>query len=496
MKRNEQDFLSVSVFGEPELKSRVKDKNENLRKILDLLLSILLPVILSWGCVHIVLSVLGLSVSEIEFIVSLLIFSILLYLMLQSPKGMIPLIIFMVIYLVLAVIFRHGIKQEILALLDAIKGTETEMPGRVTHLMMLYGFLNVFFGMAVPVKKMPAGYLFYVLLLPLMVFMTVQQGPSLISVVVTMFSLLSLFLTGRALRTMEAMDENTPYQAKVTLQLFLLAGILSLVLALTVNYGVYQPNKETFDRISEKVDKDFLQNLFSFLPGHPEEESTASSEEEEITSTEETSISVRPGEEEIRGETSGEEESRETTRVSTASASTKESSKEASGKSSDSASSGTEDGKSTEVTEKPETLTEESTEDPGNAQRYGRKFSWLWLLIPLILAAAIIGIILKRRGPLRKTYEKLKRKTPRETYTAVYEEIRRCARKQGKRYNVDDMPEKLMTLFPDLDEALVTRFQTEAKEARYSLHDFTEEQAAWAYNLYESQVFEQKETEK
>ncbi len=496
MKRNEQDFLSVSVFGEPELKSRVKDKNENLRKVLDLLLSMLLPVILSWGCVHIVLSVLGLAVSELEFIVSLLIFSVLLYLMLQSPKGMIPLIIFMGIYLVLAVIFRHGIKQEILALLEAVKGTETETPGRVTHLIMLYGFLNVFFGMAVPVKKMPAGYLFYVLLLPLMVFMTVQQGPSLISVVVTMFSLLSLFLTGRALRTMEAMDEKTPYQAKVTLQLFLLAGILSLVLALTVNYGVYQPNKETFDRISEKVDKDFLQNLFSFLPGHPEEESTASSEEEQITSTEETSISVRPGEDEIRGETTSREETRETTRVPTSSEPTKESSKDASGKSSDSASSGTKDGKSTEETETPASMTQESTEDPGNNTKYKRQFSWLWLLIPLILSAVIIGIVLKKHGPQRKPYEKLKKKTPRETYVAIYEEIRRTARKQGKRYNVDDMPEKLMALFPDLDEAMIIRFQTEAKEARYSLHDFTEEQAAWVYGLYESQIFGQKEKEK
>ena len=366
--------------------------------------------------------------------------------------------------------------------------------------MMLYGFLNVFFGMAVPVKRMPPGYLFYVLLLPLIIFMTVKQGPSLVSVVVTMFSLLALFLTGRALRTMEAMDERTPYQAKVTLQLFLLAGILSAVLTLTVNYAVYQPNKETFDRLSEKVDKDFLQNLFSFLPGHPEDESEASSSEEALaSSSEETreSISVRSGEEEIRGETSTEKkQDKETSEASSKeSKESKESSEKASVKPSDKASSGTKD--DGDINKHSLTsLPEESTPDPGDTKYNDKRFSWLWLFIPVILAAVVIYIVLKKHNPEVKPYEKLKKKTSRETYSAVYHELRNQARKQGKRFNTDDMPEKLAALFPDLDEAMLYKLQTEAKEARYSQHVFSEEQALWAYGLYEAQIFKEAEKEK
>ncbi|MBR0087837.1 MAG: hypothetical protein IJL98_08895 [Lachnospiraceae bacterium] len=470
---NSENRETLSVFGQPELKSTVQDRSIALKQFLNLMLSILMPAALGWGCSHVVSSILGLTIHQLEFLLSMVLFSVILYLMLRSPKGLVAMILYGIVFLGLSIVFRSMIRKEAIALFESVQGLPERSYTDATHLLMLFGYLHIFFGMAVPVRRMHPAFLAFVPVLPMIIFITIKQGPTLLSTAVTLFSLMALFFSGRALRTMEAMDENAPYQAKVALPLFILAMVLSLFLTAFSRYVIYEPNRASFEKAAEAVDEDFLEKLLAKLPGDPFRTDDKGTEKEE---TQETGQSPETSE----AEPSSREEAESASSVSDE---TQSASQDISYTGVNPADDSNGDGSRSAIDESTEEEEEPSTKLKG----------WITALILTLFAVLLAGGLWWYRKYFIRPLKTLTKENSRETYLAVYREIRKRARASDVRFTVDDSPEKLMELYPTVDRKLLQKLQLSAKEASYSPHEFTEEDVHWIYDLYRSRKLNPRE---
>ena len=436
------ELLTLSVFNEPTLKAGAGN-DTNKTALLTFFVHLFLSVLLGWGITHLISSILNLKIYEPEFIPALIMFAALLYLMLKTPWGAVPMVIFGVLHIILAIFFKDMVLSEIQALIYACMDPATAENQEVTHILLLFGYLNIFFGMSVPVLRMKPFFLAFVPLLPVVIFLSVKQSPSLSSVVITAVSLLSIFLSGRALRTMEAMDDNIPYQARVILPLALISLILVLCLSLLFKAAVYDPFEEHFTKASEMVTEDFFKDLLDRLPGkyvRPD------GKPEESQETEPTKI---PPEKKDQNK---------------------------------------------EDQDAPAPVVDPEEEGPGTKHTLSFR-ALMMILLPLLIAGYLILRFLRYHTALlsRKSFE---RGSKRETYRAVYEAIKKQAVLRKTPFNEDSTPEDVCKLYPDIPQETVNKLQKEAKEASYSEHEFTDSQTENIFRLYKSRSFLKKQNKK
>ncbi len=255
---------------------------ERTADLLDTLFQILLSVTGGWGFIHLFTSAYGLTVYEGRFLFAALYLSVMFTFLLKRATWSLYMLVasaaFLVIYT--AVTWQHAVAEcsgiyakAITAFYDyygwgAVK-TIAEPETNVTWIMILFSLIPIWQTVYAYGKHVYPTILTFFFMMPLFLDILGGTSPSMLSVTVSAFTVLSMFFTCRAECSFEEQEVPLLMRRKIRFMHLSSAAVLTAVLMALSGFVVYPAVKENAERFEERYSKDYFKDLLAGIGKNP-----------------------------------------------------------------------------------------------------------------------------------------------------------------------------------------------------------------------------------